>query len=184
MGPTALNHGNIKSRAVEHATLGAEVILHIDDNHRSLGGIDRDRFGLGIEPDNPVVAISGREGHLGCLAERRPRHGGCDADCGGGLNEFAAIQFLHNTSLCRHQYTLCLGRNLITGISILAVRNAHCSTLRRCAYGQIYGPNSFTGCAVGKPWMWSAWSLSHLCLDHGRPGNCEKSDLRDCAWVP
>jgi len=52
-----LNHGQINSSTVEHATLGPEVILHVDDDHRSPCGLDRDRFRLRIEPDNLAFRV-------------------------------------------------------------------------------------------------------------------------------
>ena len=52
-----LNYGNIKSTMVEQAAFGAEVILHVDDDYRGLCAIDRDRFGLRIELDNPASHV-------------------------------------------------------------------------------------------------------------------------------
>jgi len=53
-----LNHRNVESRTVKQATLGAEVILHVDDDHCSLCHVDRNRFGLRIEPDDASFLVS------------------------------------------------------------------------------------------------------------------------------
>src|SRR6267378_5470226 len=76
-----LNYGNIVSSMVEQAALGAEVILHVDDDHGSSGGIDRDRFGPRVELDNPAFHILSRRtrllrsgGLFSCASNKR---GGC-----------------------------------------------------------------------------------------------------------
>src|SRR6266481_5484074 len=76
-----LNYGNIKSSMVEQAALGAEVILHVDDDYRSLCAIDRDRFGPRVELDNPAFHVLSRRacllrcgGLFRCASNKR---GGC-----------------------------------------------------------------------------------------------------------
>ena len=49
---------------VEQAALGAEVILHVDDNYRSPCAINRNRFGLSIELDNPASHVLSRRTRL------------------------------------------------------------------------------------------------------------------------
>jgi len=43
---------------VEHATLGAEVVLHIDHDNSSLSDVDREPFGLCIDRDNSVYSFA------------------------------------------------------------------------------------------------------------------------------
>src|ERR1700682_3311915 len=51
------NAGNIKSSQVHHAALGAKIILHVNDDYRSLCSIDREGVGLGIEAYKPALRV-------------------------------------------------------------------------------------------------------------------------------
>src|SRR5438876_815250 len=53
-----LNTGYINSSAVEHPALGAKVVLHVDDDHCGLRGINRNRAGLRIERDSMRHGLS------------------------------------------------------------------------------------------------------------------------------
>ena len=47
-----LNAGDVDPGSVKHPTLGAEVILHVYDDHDSFGGIERNRFRLRVESNS------------------------------------------------------------------------------------------------------------------------------------
>src|SRR6266403_5641957 len=64
-----LNYGNIVSSMVEQAALGAEVILHVDDDYRSLCAIDRDRFGFCVYLHKPTFWVLSWRIRLLCGSE-------------------------------------------------------------------------------------------------------------------
>jgi hypothetical protein len=74
---------------VEQATLGAEVILHVDDDYRSLCAINRNRFGPRVELDNPAFHALSRRARLlrsgGLFSRASNKRGGCccpnEAEC-------------------------------------------------------------------------------------------------------
>jgi len=61
-----LNTGNINSGQVEHPALGAKIVLHVYDDYRSFCDINRNRFGLRSEPDNPALRVLNRRTGLFC----------------------------------------------------------------------------------------------------------------------
>jgi len=54
----SLNHGNINAKPVEHATSGAIVILHIDNEERTPCRIDGDWLRLGSEPYHLALRVN------------------------------------------------------------------------------------------------------------------------------
>ena len=46
------DHGRVDTGTVKQSPFGAEVVLHIDDNNRRLGDVDRNRHGLRLDRDD------------------------------------------------------------------------------------------------------------------------------------
>ena len=62
IGPMVFRHWcNIEPQVVDYATLCSEVVLHVDDNQRSLGKIDLNWFRFGVQLDAATLdAFRGR----------------------------------------------------------------------------------------------------------------------------
>src|ERR1700687_906461 len=58
------NAGNINSGQVQKAALGTKIVLHVNDDYRSLCNINRSRFRLRIELDNPAFQVMSRRTRL------------------------------------------------------------------------------------------------------------------------
>src|ERR1700676_2774976 len=61
-GPS--NAGNINATQVQKAALGTEIVLHVNDDYRSLCDINRSRFRFRIELDNPAFQVMRRRTRL------------------------------------------------------------------------------------------------------------------------
>src|SRR4029079_17793435 len=56
-GDSLSNAGNINASQVERAALSTEIVLHVYHDYRSLFDINRNRFGLCIDSDDPAVRV-------------------------------------------------------------------------------------------------------------------------------